>query len=145
MVRDFISLIFPQNCINCHQPLLSEEKYLCTGCKIDLPLTNDYQNGANDLFAKFSFESKVKTANAFLYFHQRGVTQKLLHQLKYNRKKDIGVVLGSWFAPQLANLEIDFIVPVPLHRSKLRKRTFNQSEQIANGISEELNVHYWPN
>ena len=140
MVRDFISLIFPQNCINCQQSLISEEKYLCTGCKIDLPLTNDYQNESNDLFAKFSFESKVKTANAFLYFHQRGVTQKLLHQLKYNRKKDIGVVLGSWFAPQLKSLEIDFIVPVPLHRSKLRKRTFNQSGQIANGISEELNV-----
>lgn len=138
MVRDFISLIFPQNCINCQQSLISEEKYLCTACKIDLPLTNDFKNETNELFVKFSFEPKVKTANAFLYFHQRGITQKLLHQLKYNRKKDLGVLLGVWFAPQLKSLDVDFIVPVPLHRSKLRKRTFNQSEQIALGLSEGL-------
>lgn len=138
MVSDFISLIFPQNCINCQQSLISEEKYLCTACKIDLPLTNDFQNATNELLAKFSFEPKVKTANAFLYFHQRGVTQKLLHQLKYNRKRDLGVLMGTWFAPQLKNLDVDFIVPVPLHRTKLRKRTFNQSEQIAIGLSEGL-------
>ena len=138
MVRDFVSLIFPQNCVNCQQSLISEEKYLCTGCKIDLPLTNDFQNESNELLAKFSFEPKVKTANAFLYFHPRGITQKLLHQLKYNRKKELGVLLGKWFAPQLKGLKIDFIVPVPLHRSKLRKRTFNQSERIANGLSDGL-------
>lgn len=140
MVRDLFSLIFPQNCINCQQSLISEEKYLCTGCKIDLPLTDDFQNDTNELFAKFSFEPKVKTAIAFLYFHQRGVTQKLLHQLKYNRKKDLGVLLGTWFASQLKSLAIDFIVPIPLHRSKFRKRTFNQSEQIAIGLAEELHL-----
>ena len=140
MLQDFVSLIFPQNCLNCQQSLISEEKYLCTACKLDLPLTNDYKNQSNELYSKFAFEPKVKTASSFLYFHKGGITQKLLHQLKYNRKKDVGVLLGSLFAPQLSHLEVDFIVPVPLHKSKLRKRTYNQSEKIAEGLSKQLDV-----
>lgn len=140
MFRDFISLIFPQNCVNCQQSLISEEKYLCTTCKIDLPITNDHQNLNNDLYSKFSFEPKVLSATSFLYFIKGGITQKLLYEVKYNGKKELGVLLGSWFAPNLSKHAIDLIVPIPLHKSKLRKRTFNQSEKISQGISNELNV-----
>lgn len=48
--------------------------------------------------------------------------------------------MGEWFAPNLAHLPIDVILPVPLHKSKLRKRTYNQSECIAIGISNVLNI-----
>ncbi|MEQ9466883.1 MAG: phosphoribosyltransferase family protein [Ekhidna sp.] len=140
MLQDLIALIFPQNCINCDQSLNSVEKFLCTPCKIDLPFTNDVHNPDNELLRKFSFEPKVKSASSYLYFHRGGVTQKLLHHLKYKGKKDLGVELGKWFAPSLRELPIDLVVPVPLHKSKLRKRTFNQSEQISIGISEVLNA-----
>ncbi len=138
MIKDFISLIFPQNCINCQQSLTSVEEFLCTPCKIDLPQTDDWKNPSNDLFKKFVFEPKIRSAAAFLYFHKGGVSQKLLHQLKYNGKKELGVVLGRWFGQSISELEIDFIVPVPLHKAKKRKRTFNQSESIAKGLSELL-------
>ncbi|MEP5636145.1 MAG: ComF family protein, partial [Maribacter dokdonensis] len=76
MLNDFISLIFPQNCINCEQSLNSAERYLCTSCKIDLPITNDQQNPENELFQKFAFEPKIKSASAFLYFNKKSVVQK---------------------------------------------------------------------
>lgn len=140
MLRDFISLFFPQNCINCQQSLISAERFLCTSCKIDLPLTHDYQNATNDLYQKFAFEPKVKSATAFLYFQTGGITQKLLHELKYKGKKDVGIMLGTWFAPCLSEINPDMIVPVPLHKSKYRRRTFNQSEMIAKGISSVLDI-----
>lgn len=140
MLQDFFALIFPQNCINCDQSLNSAEKFLCTPCKIDLPTTNDSKNPENDLFRKFAFELKIRSASSYLYFHRGGVAQKLLHNLKYKGKKDLGVLLGKWFAPSLEQLNIDLIIPVPLHRSKERKRTFNQSEQISIGISETLGI-----
>ena len=46
--------------------------------------------------------------------------------------------MGNWFATSLEGLEVDMVVPVPLHRSKLRKRTYNQSEQIGLGIADVL-------
>ncbi|WP_425389677.1 ComF family protein [Ekhidna sp.] len=140
MIRDFISLIFPINCINCKQSLISEEKYLCTSCKIDLPLTNDHQNESNDLFKKFAFEPKIRSAAAYMHFNVGGITQKLLHNFKYKGQKEIGMLLGSWMAPTLDHFTFDEIVPVPLHPRKLRKRGFNQSEVIAKQISDYYKV-----
>ena len=140
MLRDFISLIFPQNCLNCQQSLISEEEYLCTACKIDLPFTNDNQNPDNELYQKFAFEPKVKSATSFLYFQRKGITQKLLHELKYKDKKDLGVMLGKWFSSNLTHLNTEVIIPVPLHKSKLLKRTYNQSERIGKGIADVLGL-----
>ncbi|SNS46466.1 comF family protein [Ekhidna lutea] len=136
MIRDFVSLLFPQNCLNCAQSLISEEQFICTNCKIDLPVTSDHKNPENDLFRKFAFEPKIKSASAYLYYSREGITRKLLHNLKYKGKKEIGKTLGQWMTPTLEFLEFDFVLPVPLHPSKVRKRGYNQSEQIAIGIAE---------
>lgn len=140
MFQDFISLIFPRNCLNCQQSLISQEKYLCTTCKIDLPITRDWEYPENTLYQKFAFEQKVTSATSFLFFQNKGVTKKLLYNLKYKGKKDLGVLLGKWFSPLLDRIQADMIIPVPLHKSKLKKRTYNQSEQIGIGISEELGI-----
>ena len=140
MIKDFISLIFPQNCINCSQSLISEENFLCTTCKLDLPYTQDNLHSENHLFQKFAFEKKIQSAQAFLYFNKGGITQKLLHQLKYKGKKELGDKLGEWFAPELSHLSFDIIIPVPLHKSKQKRRGYNQSESIAIGISRELEI-----
>jgi ComF family protein len=36
--------------------------------------------------------------------------------------------------------QFDFIIPVPLHPSKRRKRGYNQSEEFGKGLSEILNI-----
>ena len=140
MFHDFLSLIFPRTCLHCQQSLISQEKYLCTACKIDLPLTRDWDNPENTLFQKFAFEQKINSATSFLFFQNKGVTKKLLHHLKYRGKKELGVLLGRWFSPFLDQIQADMIVPVPLHKARFKKRTYNQSEQIGRGISEELGI-----
>lgn len=140
MWSDFVSLIFPQNCINCQQSLISEEKYLCISCKIDLPYTDDHKNSENDLVQKFVFEERVSSAGSFLYFYRGGIAQKLLHELKYKGKKEIGELLGTWYARNLTDLHVDYIVPVPLHKSKMMKRGYNQSDFFAIGLGNELEI-----
>jgi ComF family protein len=138
MLSDLISMIFPQNCINCQQSLISDEKYICTACKLDLPYTKDHDNHDNELIRKFVFEEKVSTASSFLYFYRGGIAQKILHQLKYQGKMEIGELMGTWYGHDLSVLDIDFIIPVPLHKSKLRKRGYNQSESFATGLAKVL-------
>jgi len=140
MVRDLFRLIYPSVCINCNLSLISGENYLCTKCKIDLPLTNDSFEEQNDLLKKFSYNSFVRGAASFLYFNQKGITQKLLHRLKYDGQSQVGRMLGSYFSEQVRNLNVDFILPVPIHRTKLKKRGYNQSAEIAHGISEKLSL-----
>ena len=63
----------------------------------------------------------------------------MIHELKYRGNKEIGIVLGKYAALDLLQSEdfnsIDVIIPVPLHRKKLAKRGYNQSDQIGIGIS----------
>lgn len=92
---------------------------------------------------KFVYEPKVQKASAFLYFNKGGVAQKIIHELKYNNQPELGELMGEWYGHELVkeNWPIDMIIPVPLHRSKLVRRGFNQSDAIANGISK---VTGWP-
>jgi ComF family protein len=65
-----------------------------------------------------------------------------LHKLKYQGQKEIGVELGLQFGQLLKKselyMDIDLVVPVPLHPKKLKKRGYNQAEAIAEGISKGL-------
>jgi ComF family protein len=70
------------------------------------------------------------------------MVQHLLHQLKYKNGKEIGQKLGKIYATELKKVDalksIDYIVPVPLFKGKEKKRGYNQSQMIAEGISDVL-------
>ncbi len=138
MLADLIALIFPRNCINCSRSLIHSEETLCTFCKMDLPTTDDHERPDNVLYQKFAHLPQIKSARAFLYFQHRGVTQKLLHQLKYNGKKAIAAHLTDWFRASLGDLNVDLIIPVPLHKTKLKRRGYNQSLLLARELGDAL-------
>lgn len=82
----------------------------------------------------------IEKAAAFSYYTPDSRIKKLIHSLKYKGIKEIGFELGRIYALSLKSSgfldDIDLIIPVPLHRSKLRKRGFNQSYYISGGISD---------
>ncbi len=71
-------------------------------------------------------------------------SHNLLVQLKYNHRPDIGVKMGRYIASQLLEKDffngIDGIVAIPLHWIRLLERGYNQSAQIARGISEVTQI-----
>ena len=69
------------------------------------------------------------------YFRDDSVIQKIIHAFKYEKMMNLAAVMGAELGELLRNVKVDFIIPVPLHISKLRERTYNQSELIAKGIS----------
>ncbi|WP_342664323.1 ComF family protein [Algoriphagus terrigena] len=81
---------------------------------------------------------------AFLRFSKKGNSQKLLHQLKYRNKPEIGEEMGRLYGLSLAlqgyQDEWDVIVPVPLHPMKQKRRGYNQSEVFGKGLSKALNI-----
>ncbi|MEQ8337482.1 MAG: phosphoribosyltransferase family protein [Cyclobacteriaceae bacterium] len=141
--NDFLLNIFPAVCINCYTTLVRNEQYICSKCKIALPRTNDYLDPTNRLFQKFAYEPKVKHVSSFLDYNKHGIARKLIHSLKYRGEMDIGLMLGRIYGADLrktGTLRPDIIFPVPLHHRKLKKRGYNQSEMIALGLSESLEV-----
>ena len=144
LIDDFLNIVFPKLCCICDDSLAKNEELLCFKCRSKLPKTmiNDFaQNEFNNrMYGKLNVNFSV----SYLYFHKSGITQELLHQLKYNRFKELGTLVGRWFAHELKENNIldgiDQIIPVPLHPKKKRKRGYNQSEYIAKGIAEVAGI-----
>jgi ComF family protein len=81
-------------------------------------------------------------ATAFLHFSEGGMTQSLIHRMKYKGQKKLCELLGSMFGQQLKHrgllTDIDVIIPVPLHPARERRRGYNQSALVCQGLAEHL-------
>ncbi len=149
MFKSIINLFFPPVCAGCHSFLLSNENVICTLCRHNIPLTNHHLNPENESFKKFYGRIPVEHSSALLYFHKKGIVQELIHNLKYKGQEEIGTVLGEWYAEDLKNStviqSVDEIIPVPLHKRKLRERGYNQVTNFGLELSKNLNIPYESN
>lgn len=141
-LSDFVALLFPELCYACGESLVSHEDILCTDCLYNLPYTNFHRLPDNIVAQQFWGKVKLESAYSLFYFIKGGKVQQLMHNLKYNNAPQIGNKLGQIAGQQLSQSEsfknIDAIIPVPLHKSRLRKRGYNQSAQFAEGLAESM-------
>ncbi len=141
---DFTSLLFPHVCPACGESLIANEHIICTDCRYSLPFTNFHLQHDNIVARQFWGKLNIEAAYAMYYFSKGGKVQNLLHHLKYKNMPQIGNVLGVIAGDQLLKSErfkhIDLIIPVPLHKRRMRQRGYNQSAQLAQGLSERLNA-----
>ena len=146
MFESIINLFFPKVCSGCSSFLLSNENVICTVCRHDIPLTNHHLNPENDAFKKFYGRIPVVHTSALFYFHKKGIVQELIHNLKYKGHEEIGAILGEWYAEDLKTIDllqsVDEIIPVPLHRRKLKERGYNQVTAFGTALSSSLNIDY---
>jgi ComF family protein len=143
-IGDFISLIFPRICAGCGNSLWKHEEVICRFCDYHLPKTNFHDDGENPVTRLFWGRVAIEAGAAFLYFNKGNNVQRLVHQLKYKGRKDIGIWLGSQYGLELRFAgpfnTIEAIIPVPLHKKKYMQRGYNQSEQFAIGLSSAMNI-----
>ncbi len=141
-----LNLLFPKICCGCKSPLLKGQEVLCAECIHSLPLASFHKSGNEMLKKKFYGRFLVQNATALLTFQKRGITQELMHSLKYRGQKQISTFFGKWLGAELAEIEsykeIDLIIPVPLHKQKLKKRGYNQVEGFGKEIAKALKIPY---
>lgn len=142
LINDFLSLIYPVRCEACGNTLFAHERFVCNHCLLNLPKSNFHQDPENKLFQLFSGRVPLDWAGAFYFFEKSGKVQNLLHAIKYQDQKELAEHLGELYAADLVKdkqLEnVDILVPVPLHKKKLKARGFNQSEHYAIGLAKAL-------
>jgi ComF family protein len=143
-ISDFVSLLFPELCAACGESLVANEHLICTECRYSLPLTNFHLLPDNIVARQFWGKIKLEGAYTLYYFAKGGKVQNLVHAFKYKGIKEIGNLLGNIAGEQLVKNEVfksvDLIIPVPLHKKRMRQRGYNQSACFAEGIAEKLNV-----
>ncbi|MDG2193572.1 MAG: phosphoribosyltransferase family protein [Polaribacter sp.] len=148
LFNDLFYLFFPNICVTCESSLVQSEKIICTHCRHDLPMVPypDFKN--NKIIASFSGRIPINMATSFLFYRKRGKTKRLIHALKYKGNQKIGSFFGNWFGFQLKQSgqfnNIDYIVPVPLHPKKLKKRGYNQLTTFGIALAKQLHTTYKP-
>ncbi len=140
MLQALLNLIFPSVCAGCDNLLSDNEFVICTNCRHEIPLTNHHLQPQNEATTKFFGRIPVESVTTFAYFHKNGIVQKMIHNLKYKKQQNVGTALGYWFAEDLKEIcaSADAIIPVPLHRRKLKKRGYNQVTSFGQALSDTL-------
>lgn len=135
-------ILFPRVCPACGDYLPKGCPVVCVPCEARLPFTHYHLDAENPFLDRFWGRLPVERGAAMLYFSKGGSTQHLLHQIKYQGQKQLAFALGDWYGQELKQAAgfstVDLIVPVPLHPRKYRKRGFNQSLWLGNGLSRAM-------
>ncbi len=142
-----LDILFPKFCVNCGR----EGTYLCEDCLAVIDVS-EYQ------YCAFCYPAKIvlngKTCNSCkkrkkldelfcATSYDEKIVKKMLRLFKYEPfAKELSKPLSDLIITHFQILgkipEIDLIIPVPLHKNKLKNRGFNQSEKIALFIARFL-------
>jgi len=146
MITSILNIFFPNICYACNTILSDNECHICTVCRHDLPVTNYHFNNSDTVKRVFYGRLQLEAATALFLFQKKGTVQHLLHNLKYKGYETIGTVLGDWLGNELKTISIyntiDVVIPVPLHKNKLKRRGYNQVTKFGIQIAKALNADY---
>ena len=141
-----LNLFFPKVCGACNNVLRDNELEVCLSCRHQLPVTNFHFDDIKAVQKIVYGRVKLQNATALLHFSKNGIVQQLLHNLKYKGYEHIGGFFGKWLAMELSTIDaynqIDVVIPVPLYKTKLRKRGYNQVTKFGQEIAKGLNAEY---
>ena len=142
IVRDILRLIFPDLCYHCGEPLVGDERNLCTLCLSKIPWTHNASHPDNDTEIRLVGRIPVVAAASLLQFHKGNVTQSIVHQIKYHGHTQLahqfGMILGEELKASHRFDDIDIVAPVPLHWWRRMRRGYNQSQILAAEVAKVL-------
>jgi ComF family protein len=142
--KNLLNTLFPVFCNGCSNLLLKNENVICTKCIHNLPLTYHHNIKETEIDKVFYGIIPFEFAASILYFTKKGISQNLIHNLKYRNRQEIGTYLGDLYAKEILNLQtiqsIDFIIPVPLHKKRFHERGYNQVTTFCKSIEKNLAI-----
>ncbi len=144
LLQNLIGLFYPKVCPACGSLLNKDEDVICLTCNFMMSKTA-YESIADNPVARiFWGRIPFQFVSSSYFFAKGGRIQALIHELKYKSNREAGLFLGRQLAVdiQKAGLSdgVHFLVPVPLHPKKLRSRGYNQSDILAQGMAEVLQI-----
>ena len=160
-----ISHLVPPVCWNCRQHISSNSEpqplfpFLCRSCFKALPwMDRDHSclrcgnltAGTQRLGCPSCLNLSWSLDQTWSVFEYAEIIRDWILQLKFGKKEHLAPMLGRLIASNL-NVswleQYDAIVPIPLHKTRLRERGFNQSllltHYIVNNLSDS-HIHYHP-
>lgn len=139
-------MVMPRVCPVCGRALDSDETWLCRQCLSRLPRTRYEEVDFNSMEQHFAGKVPIERATAYFFYEKGAPYASILHDIKYHNLPKMGRWLTARAVHDMAGSRffdgIDAVTAVPLHRSKLAQRGYNQSEYLARGIADASGIPY---
>ena len=150
MSETAITFLYPAECRVCKEFLgTTSVPYICNNCWQDIQFVEPPWcdicgtpsiNGLCDACAITPPRYGKLRAVAFY----QTTLQQAIHFFKFEKKKvfarHLTRLLNAHIPSDCSIAEYDFILPVPIHKKRLRERGFNQATLLANGIAKAEGV-----
>lgn len=128
ILKPFLNIFLKSNCPLCRRP---GDRELCQYCERQI-MYCQFPHGGQ------IFPGKVPV---FVWGKYNNSLKRAITTMKYNDNPQIGRPLGywladGWLASPVATLDKVVVVPIPMHKKKLKERGFNQAEVLARNFCE---------
>lgn len=132
MYTQLLDLVFPRTCVGC----VTAGAVVCTTCwqRWQSPWVEHRPVPEIDELLSFGAYKAV-------------FIQRLIQRWKFEGDTTTAETLAQLLSPEFSrwlNQEQAVLVPIPLHERKFRERGFNQTEDLAQAISQNLNIRWLP-
>lgn len=148
-VRYIFDFIFPRHCHICGTPLAEDNKYVCSVCLARLPRTLYHRAPDNAMERRFMGQFPYRAATGHFFYSRGSALATLIQDFKYRKFQELAAYMGEIMATELLPTgflsEIDLILPVPMFFYKKALRGYNQTEEIARGISKVSGIPVYLN
>lgn len=145
------SIFFPRRCPICDRVVVYG-KDICTECEKGLPyivepsckkcgkhISNEQTEYCPDCGRKVHYYKQGKA----IFFYQKGM-RRSMYRFKYAGRREYAMfyarIAKEKIQQWVIDHEIEVIVPIPMHRSKQRKRGYNQAEEFARCLGDYLEL-----
>jgi ComF family protein len=155
ILTGLVDIIYPPRCLICHEKLKIDSLYkvVCIQCWSKIKRNSPpfcrrcgrhLKDPSKDICGLCQ-DKNYYFDRAFSACIYEGVLKELIHQFKYSDKEYLGNILSELLIDFIKQYNIpleafDFLIPVPLHKRKLREREFNQAEILAQSLACAFNL-----
>ena len=137
----FLDVLFPNRCLECDE-IISKNEIVCVKCLDKIYFTH-WDFGENLLKQKAQFLFPVENAFSLMFFDKKGLSRKILHQLKYRNQERVGGILADWVTERMEITEKpDLLINIPLHPKKLKERGYNQLHLFTEKLAEYYEIPF---
>lgn len=158
LFHEVLDILLPPICHICHSFIPNAGTlHICSTCRDRLPLVTSplcpscgipYAGAGNDHRCSTCLIHPPHFDTARSRFLYEGAIRDLIHSFKYNHRTHLRHPLALLALEGICDFLPDatphLIVPVPLHRSRLRQRGFNQAVLLGRTISHKLSLPMLP-
>ena len=155
-IRGLTDIAYPKICLACKNKLdaKSNGDYICKPCRLKIKRNMPpfclacgrhlEKKNRNKSICPGCLKKVFNFDRAFSPCLYEGVIKELIHEFKYKSKNHLGKPLSGIMTDFIKEYDLpisylDLIIPMPLHKTRLREREFNQAEILSRHIASEFN------